>query len=197
MKRLAILGAIILLSSCAQVPKEEAYYPLSYQKKLQASEHWNLLAKNVSLAVGFAIGSQPVYISDFDRSPFGNAMRTLLTTELVNRGLNVTADENCPYKLNWDVQPVVHQAARRNNGGLVPFFLVVGEFIVGEPDLSLSKPHSEVIVTFKVMKNNVNLVRDTQIFYINDADRNHYWQISQQDSPKSRLTPVTYSVTKD
>lgn len=236
MKWLAIFAAAFLMAGCAAAPKQQPYW-LSWQQKMQASEHWNVLANKVAGEVKSTIDSLPVYpvastssdfghaspdaksgsqtsanmlllmnakgpifISDADRSPFGNAMRTILTTELIKRELSVTSDENSPFKLNWEVQPVFHQSSRKNNDGLLTilFIDIPQQIIFGETDWpNKEKPHSEVIITFKLMKDDRNLLRNTEIFYVNSADRDHYWDISQQPSSKSGLKTVSYSVTKD
>ena len=48
-----ILGVIFALVGCAQAPKPTAY-PLTFQKKMQAASHWDLLAEDVAdqIAVG-------------------------------------------------------------------------------------------------------------------------------------------------
>ena len=102
MKNLIILiMSLFLMASCAQVPRK-ASYQMNYQKKMQASNHWNVLAKDIAAKIKFHTEPQPVqsefghiipgesekiqtgktavFISGLDRSPFGNAMRTFLTT---------------------------------------------------------------------------------------------------------------------
>ena len=44
---LAALAATATLGACAPVPMPESY-PLSYQKKMQAAHHWDLLAMHVA-----------------------------------------------------------------------------------------------------------------------------------------------------
>lgn len=186
MRNLAIFIALVFLTSCAQVPKESGYL-LIYQNKMQASEHWNQLAKKVADDVESKIGYDnekgPIFMSDVDRSPFGKAMRTFLATELNHRNLVLTAVEASPYQLVLEVQKVFHAAAFRRNtyGGLLSFlFLDVPQTILlGETDLYRTKPHSEIIVTYELLKNGLSLLRDNGIFYVNDADRNHYWESPQ------------------
>lgn len=115
MRYLAVFIAAICLTSCAQVPKESSYL-LSYQRKMQASKHWEKLARKVAEDVKSKIGDEKaqVFMSDSDQSPFGKAMRTLLTTELNSRDLLLTAVGDSDYKLVFEIQKVFHAAGRRN-----------------------------------------------------------------------------------
>ena len=196
MRYLAIFIALVFLTSCAQVPKEGSY-PLGYQKKMQASHHWNKLARKVAADVKSKIGDEraQIFMSDVDRSPFGKAMRTLLATELNHQDLVLTADETSPYKLVWDVQPVFHKTERRNDVHFSRTVLVdfPQYILLSETDLdSSAKPHSEVIVTYELLKNELSILRDSKIFYVNDADRGHYWEISQVAT--TVLAPVKYTM---
>ena len=49
--------AVILLASCASVPMQESY-PLSVEKRMQASEHWKVLAKEIAEEVQESIEKQ-------------------------------------------------------------------------------------------------------------------------------------------
>lgn len=197
MRNIAIFIALVSLTSCAQVPKELAY-PISYQYKMQASEHWKLLAKKVAEEVKLEIGNGkgPVSMSsNVDYSLFGAAMRTLLDTELKRQGIGFsTAVGTSPYTLVLEVQPVSHMAERRNTCGGLPAFLLLDVpqgILLGETDyeynycypfsflpaflLPRTKPHSEIIVTYELfLKNGCSLLRNSEIFYINDADFYHY-----------------------
>lgn len=196
MRYLAVFIALAFLTSCAQVPKEGSYL-LSYQKKMQASEHWEKLARKVAEDVKSKVGNEKaqVFMSDADRSPFGKAMRTFLDTELNHRDLVLTAVETSPYKLVWDVQPVYHVADRKNNVHFLRTIIVdFPQYIfLGETDWdSRTKPHSEVIVSYELLKNGSSLHRDSKIFYVNDSDRDHYWESSQVAT--TVLAPVKYTM---
>ncbi|TLD41871.1 MAG: hypothetical protein JETT_1888 [Candidatus Jettenia ecosi] len=193
MRNIAIFIVLLFLTSCTQVPKESAYL-LGYQKKMQASKHWNKLAKKVAEDVKSKIENEKdsVFMSDADQSPFGKAMRTLLATELHHQGLVLTAVETNPYKLVLEVQPVFHAADRRNNSSLLWLMLVdfPQYILLGETDFSRTKPHSEIIITYELLKNERRLLRNNTIFYVNDTDRNHYWE----SVATTGLSLVRYSV---
>jgi len=66
---------------------------------------------------------------------------------------------------------------------------------IGGVDLDLKKPHSEIIVSFCLLKDNqYNIMRETRAFYINDTDRNHYWNIAQNQASEIKLLPVNYAM---
>ena len=194
MRKLAVLLALVFMASCAQVPKE-ASYPITYQEKMQASEHWQLLAKDTTNRAKSLFGQKgAIYVYDQDSSPFGEALRTFLTVELQNQGMAPSYDPNSPYALVWKVQNVTHQADRRNTPGL-PFALVeaLQTVMVGGTETDFKKPHTEVIISYELLKNGLSVMSGAQIYYINDADRNHY--ISQGEVPETSLRPIIYNVT--
>lgn len=196
MRNLAIFIALVFLTSCAQVPKESAYL-LGYQHKMQASKHWDKLARKVAADVKSAVGDEKaqIFMSDVDYSPFGKAMRTLLITAFHRKHLVLTTVETVEestykYKLVCEVQPVFHAAYRENTYGGLPTFLLleIPQFILlGENDWYGGKPHSEVIITYELWKKNEKdlksslCLRTSKIFYVNDADREeHYWDTSRR-----------------
>ncbi|MFO0795087.1 MAG: hypothetical protein U0586_13635 [Candidatus Brocadiaceae bacterium] len=182
MRNLAILLALVFLTSCAQVPKEHAYR-LKHQAKMQASDHWNYLARKIAAMVKLKIGNEKgqVFMPDADRSPFGKAMRTLLATELNHRDLVLTTDESSRYTLLYEIKKVFHEAGRSNNGSWMWYTLcyIPQSFFLGETDRTWrTKPHSEVIITYELSTNKGSLLRNSEIFYVNDIDLDHYWEIS-------------------
>jgi hypothetical protein len=196
--------AVILMASCASVPMQESYL-LSVEKRMQASEHWKVLAKEIAEEVQESIEKQlkekrqnhstgPVYISDMDQSSFGRAMYTVLTTEFVKHNVAITKDANTRFRLDWVLQPVVHKAERNDSPSLL-YIIFVGvpqAIFLGEADFGFrDKPHTEVIVTFRLKTNEVDSYRQTHIYSINDADIDHYWGISEQGqvSVPSKTTP--------
>ncbi|MGH8066491.1 MAG: hypothetical protein ACRERE_14890 [Candidatus Entotheonellia bacterium] len=122
---------LILLAGCSQVPKPSTY-PYSFQHKMQAAHHWNVLANGVAaeLTASFRGGSvssvETVYVQSDDRSPFGRAFRTFLITELTKQGISVSVNPDTPLKIDWAVQLVVHQADRSN-----PPFLLANTLLAG------------------------------------------------------------------
>jgi hypothetical protein len=234
MRRITVLLAMVFIASCAQVPKE-ASYPMTHQEKMQASEHWRFLAKDISSKMKSTICPDVIentaagapnlspeltykspiqrfqsscqvkdafFISDADQSPFGKAMRTFLTTELASQGFTIGSNSKCPYELSWDVQRVFYQAERVS--GYSGIFVGLGEvvqFLVagGMDNKYWTKPHSEIIITYELIKKEQktksDILRGTHIYYVNDADRDHYWDISRNEVSETSLRPINYFVT--
>lgn len=208
MRSFIFLFSFVFLVSCAQVPKE-ASHVISYQTKLQASQHWEEIAKNITQEVKLELKNQsksngtaeedknkkkasvgPVAISDYDKSQFGLTIRTFLKTEFSKNGLDVTSKENSPYKLDWEVQINRHSAKRCNsNVGVLEFVLLdIPQFIIlGGNDWDTYKQHYEIIVTFVLKKNETNLLRKSSIYYINDEDIGHY---IHEETEQSKFTMV-------
>lgn len=180
MRLFIILAAVVILVSCAKVPKQQSHI-LSYQEKLQASKHWDRMAGKIvnDLESELGSGGGPVFIQAHDNSQFGSTMRTLITSKLHDKGIAVSQDRKSQYKLSWNVQLVTHEANRINKGGLLTFILIeIPQYIFfGENDSGEYKPHSEAVITFKLMKDDISLFRDTKIYYVNDEDNDHYWNI--------------------
>jgi hypothetical protein len=119
MKALCGVLFVVLLAACAQVPKP-ATYPYSFQQKMQAAHHWNVLAHEIaggvtaSLRGGSVSSVEAVYVQSDDRSPFGRAFRTFLITELTKQGIAVSGNPNTLLQIDWAVQLVAHGANRIN-----------------------------------------------------------------------------------
>jgi hypothetical protein len=199
MRKMAVLLALVFIASCAQVPKEKSY-PVSYQEKMQASEHWRALAKDISTQVKLAISPEAkettqikdtILISDADQSTFGKAMRTFLATELQNQGMAPVMNPPSTYLLRWKVQEVYHQADRSSNSGL-PVALADGlqAAFVGGADVKDKKPHSEIIISYELIKDQ-NIRHFAQVFYVDDVDIYNY----RSKESQAGLRPITYDVT--
>ncbi len=199
MRYCILLFSFVFLVSCAQVPKE-ASHVISYQTKLQASRHWEEIAKNITQEVKLKLKKEAsvnhVAISDYDKSQFGLTIRTFLKTEFSKNGLDVKSKENSPYKLDWEVQINRHSAQRRNRyPGVLEFVLLdIPQFVfLGGNDWDTYKQHYEIIVTFVLKKNETNLLRKSSIYYINDEDIGHY---IHEETEQSKFTMVN-ELTKE
>lgn len=200
MKKSVLFFVLVFLVSCAQVPRQ-ANYPLNYQKKMQASEHWNELASRIAEKVQPAVSSSDlIYISEADGSPFGIAMRSFLRTQLEERGVRTAENRNSNFEINWEVQRVFFGADRVNYGHGLPMVVVdaLQAIFIGGVDMDLKKPHSEIIVSFDLLRNDkdqqVSLLphRNTYVFYINDADRDNYMDVAQKKIQGNRFLSATH-----
>ena len=79
---LAILISACILCSCSNVPKPTKY-PISFQKKMQATHHWDVLATDIAKEVKLtlrdreALGQQ-IYLEPNDKSLFSQVFTQLL-----------------------------------------------------------------------------------------------------------------------
>jgi hypothetical protein len=187
---------LVFLIGCAQVPKPSTY-PYSLQQHMQAAHHWDVLATRVvsELAASLKGGSAPstewVYVEDYEgRSPFNQAFRSFLITELRKQNIPVSFNPNNPLKIDWDVQLVVHKADRQNPRSIG----LLGELVLGlniwQGTHDGPLPHSEVIVTTTITDDGLIWLRDSTVFYINDADQQHYVYWLRPDAPQKTYALV-------
>jgi hypothetical protein len=192
----AVYGLLIFLIGCAQVPKP-SMYPYTLQQHMQAAHHWDALASQIvgQLMAGLRSGSVPsrewVYVEDHEyRSPFDQAFRSFLITELRKQNFPVSFNPNNPLKIGWDVQLVVHHGPRRNPRS---FGLLDGLFLnldVRQGSHGGPLPHSEVIITTTISDEGLVWLRDSTVFYINDEDQQHYVDGSRPAAPQKTYAVV-------
>lgn len=211
MKKIATTVAAAALiaagvTACAQQPVPTATsYQSSEQQKMQATHHWDVLAENLAEGIGAKLpAGRSVYIAPpSQNTDFGKALRNLLTSRLVEKGVAVSlsdrADPACssacqPLLLKYDSQ-VVNFSDRE---GLHPlpgdFTLMKGVsyliYRIGDlwaapawAILPLSSYHenyfpagtnSEVIVSVTVADGSQVVYSDSRTYYINGAEQDHY-----------------------
>ncbi|MBU0986741.1 MAG: hypothetical protein KKH68_05755, partial [Proteobacteria bacterium] len=106
---------MFLISGCSQVPKP-ATYPLSYQQKMQAAKHWDILAKDVAGQVARFLQNKDKYILNQEGlyvqpqpGVFGNAFSEMLIAHLLKNGIKVnTTKEDYPV-LEFKAQLIKHE----------------------------------------------------------------------------------------
>jgi hypothetical protein len=168
---------------------------LKSEKDMKKSEDSELMTALVEHGRG------PIYIAEDDNSSFGRAMRNLLITELENKNIWLVSDEKYAYRLEWSVQKVHHYANRDYKPGLlttvfidVPRKILVGGDVWGE------RPHSEILVTFKLRHNERNLSRRSTILYVCDEDLSQYWAVPDNEfrtKTTSKMKPVSLDVVNN
>jgi hypothetical protein len=129
----AILLLPLLVAACAQ-PYSEVPVPSNFvtskQLKLQATDHWNIIAKDVAKNIADVYQSDtPIWIEpNHNASPFEQVFRQQLTTALNNHGLKVLIEPTDRfYQLNIDTQVLRFSADRiRANTNRVPTALSTG-----------------------------------------------------------------------
>lgn len=110
------IGFLIPLTGCGKQPKP-ANFQFSFQKKIQAANHWEIMAYDLASDIQksgpfYHVIGNTVSIVPNDNSPFTKAFRSFLTTYFVNKG-NPVNDKFNDTKINWTLQLVEHEANRR------------------------------------------------------------------------------------
>ncbi|MCB2181739.1 MAG: hypothetical protein KQH63_06930 [Desulfobulbaceae bacterium] len=181
---------LFLVSGCSLAPKPAGYLATS-QKKLQAVHHWNVLAEDVAAQIKKKFkkiskeegaSTATFYVQDSKATPFDEGFRELLISNMVNDGLPLVREKTAD-SLTVDVEVILihHKANRHKSKSVTPIGEVLRQTISVVRDVvtlgaltNEAIPHSEVIVTFYIVDNNKYMVRNTDIYYINDVDFSHY-----------------------
>jgi hypothetical protein len=175
---------LVLFAGCAQVPMPSTYHYTS-QSRMQTAQHWHLFAAQVASDVAVNLKHAPfpstelIYIqcgshvpcsvddrAHFIVTPFAQAFHSFLITELTNQGIPISSNPDNRLKLDWTVQPVVHNTDRNKPHN----------FSFGGSGSGML-PHSEIIITTTVTDGGAIRSRYANVFYINDEDWQHYWSI--------------------
>jgi len=178
-------------------------YPVTFQKKMQAAHHWDILTEDVANRLHDAlIGSEgqgrPVslYVQQpkYD-SHFGNAFHDLLITHLMERGFSITENPAGGLPLTYDIQVVSHndRGFIRPMPGLFTALassVFVLRSIADESSTAAwmagavgvdvvtgyitDNPNNEIIVTTSVMSGDRYIARVRDIYYISDNNVGQY-----------------------
>ncbi len=194
----------------ARIP-EPVTYPYNQQQKSQAAWHWNVLAKDVanrineqlvltgnfdkSLYVEYNCGSDAVPCKPHETSPFNEAFRDLLITNLYNLQIptRVQPDETA-LNINFKVQIVRHTSRRIQtiqpgiitalSAGIAVLRNAPANLILmasgGALDIAntsfVQSGHYEIIITTSIADNGEYFFRSSDLYYINDPDFWHYME---------------------
>lgn len=221
--------ASLMLSGCFYANTSQApiatTYPYTEQQRMQAAHHWDVLARHeaTSILQRERVRNRDLHITAantgglqaYSGGEFGRGFRTLLTSELVSRGANLTTVPTAnSANITIDVELVEH----RDRGFIRP---PVGAFTAltagiavatipfnqwSEPALGLipagiladttsgSWTHTgneEIIVTTQIIDGERILYSSSNIYYINAGDRRQY---TPHRVPLAPATP-TVSIT--
>ncbi|WP_045214737.1 hypothetical protein [Desulfonatronovibrio magnus] len=152
----------------------------------------------------------PIYVSPAGTTPFEKAFYDLLITKLVERGAQVSRHSREAMVLSFDLQMVRHSRGRtvRTQSGvyqsLAPGMYVQrqspetttleglrqAELHVARSQINVDSgiythhlPNIEVMVTTSLTRNDNYMIRDSSIYYINDADWSNYKQNVMYQDP--------------
>ena len=202
-KPLMILLAPLALGACASQVPMPATYPISYQQKMQAAHHWNVLASDVVSQMSESVGTlnRAIYVAEANApTDFNQGFRNLLQTELLANGYTVTrAPVGNAVTLEYDVQAITHndRGYIRSTPGLYTalaggvlvlnnlahhqHLLTGGAALLGAGVAAdvvtghhVKLPNTEVIINTSIVDGDRYVVRQSGIYYINDADLAHY-----------------------
>jgi len=197
----AAVLALAGLGACAQAPMPESY-PLSYQLKMQAAAHWDLLAQHVAQRLNNQLpgGNQGISLYVAEPRPvttFNRALHDLVVTHLVEYGFNVTTT---PYAgaltVQLDTQVVHHtgRSIRPQPGSFVAIggvgalggmaargpgaALGAGALLIGAAEFlsggAGDAPDTEIIVSTSVLDGNMYRARLRDIYYVSDDNQDQY-----------------------
>lgn len=205
-KTAAAIGAGLFLAGCAAryTPTPLATnFPVAKQLKLQAADHWVVIAANIEQRLKTQLDKsppRPLYINEVPQpTPFQRALATQLTTALVNDGYTVSKTPAGSLKVDMDTQAVTFSADRpqyRYHGEKAA--LASGVWVLSEvdfPPLAVvaagtgaydaynwfndqfapgATPKTEIIVTVSVSDPYRYVARNTAAYYVSDGDRPLY-----------------------
>lgn len=199
----AMLACLGLGACMSQIPVATTY-PVTYQKKMQAAQHWDVLAADVAQRMhdnlidsglsrdrAIALSLQrPKYTSEF-----GIAFHNLLITHLMDRGFVMSESPTGGLPVSYDIQVVTH----KDRGFVRPppgtFTALTGAVMVvrnaadhssalanmlGAVALDVGTgfltdtPNSEIIVTTSVMREDRYVSRVRDIYYVSDNNVEQY-----------------------
>lgn len=196
----------------AQAPVPTAY-PLTTQQKMQAMHHWSVLAQDVAHRVAEVLERRvierqfPVFVAPSGTTPFAKSFHALLLTRLVENNIRVANTFEDALVLSFDIDMVRHSERITRTGKGLYKALAPGVFVqrhaLADPEqawdnetllhgaevnvdagvYTYSLPRMEVMVTSTLLYGDSFLMRDSSIYYVNDADWWHYRQQVQTQAP--------------
>lgn len=220
-----ILILLLLIPACGRIP-ESINHDYSQQLKMQAVEHWEVLARDVASRLNHELViynylATPIYVketcgdeskpcSQNQTSPFNEAFRDLLITQLVQYGIQTRSKPaQDALAINYKVQVVYHRAKRVRSFFPGTFTALTAAILVlrdapsemttlaagGAADLVNSaysrNGHYEILITTSIVNANKYLFRTSDIYYINDEDFWHYQDSMSQAGMISLTAPAT------
>ncbi|MCK4603810.1 MAG: hypothetical protein KAU41_03815 [Deltaproteobacteria bacterium] len=217
MRTILFAITLLFLCSCSNVPKP-ASYPLSFQQKMQAVHHWDVLADDVAKDVkrtlqDRALLGEQIYLEPHEMSAFGEVFGTLLTTQLFKQEIGLAKNESNSLKLRYETQMVKHRSNRHTsplypgeallltalghgiykafsaNSDALGLFAAAGAVeVINGFEYDWTVPHHEIVITTELTNNDTVIDRRSNIYYINDADFLHY---SEKEMPIKNYTCVS------
>jgi hypothetical protein len=218
-----------MLSGCFYANTSQApvavTYPYTEQQRMQAAHHWDVLARHeaTSILQRERVRNRDLHISEADHGElrtysggeFERGFRTLLTSELVSRGANLTTVPTAnSANITIDVEVVEHRDRDFIRPPIGAFTALTAGIAVAtipfnqwsEPALGLipagmladvtsgnwtSTSDEEIIVTTQIIDGERILYSSSNIYYINAGDRRQYAPHRVPQAPTTPTVPLT------
>ena len=218
--RLALCGAVTLvfLSGCktAQVPYTENF-PVSTQKVVRATSHWDILADDVAAQTVTAIGINKIIFvaTPNEQTDFNRAFHNLLITRMVNKGVPVSTEKSSSVEVQYETQVVTHNSERRAYKPGTITVLAAGLMVAynvhswtrpsdsavallgaaGAADVFASTDagnptKTELVVTTSATEGGRYILRKTDIYYLEPEDVPLFMKIEKRETPVREFNVV-------
>lgn len=161
----ALVLALGLAAGCASEVPIPTAYERSYQPKMWAAHHWNVLAADVAERLSLSLaGLEPdrplvLHVEPGDPSVFGRAFHELLETQLMQQGFGVTRTSS---DADLMVEYGVTYAGR-------------ADFDVESGYSRISPPDNDLVVNVWVARGNRYITRISEIFYVDSTIRQEFF----------------------
>jgi len=197
---IVVCCTVILVTACSQVPYPTTY-EFSTQKKMQAAEHWHVLAKDIASTIASKVQKgTSLYVYKDNKAPVYSFLGSFLEEELLNNGFDVsTKQKPGTLPVLIDAKVLEHSDRYlRNPPGLITA-LTSGIWVARDIALygseggaialslgtaagidlldgSITGPLSrhEVLISVKVISNDQILMSSNSLYYINSKESWHY-----------------------
>ena len=176
----AMLAFSFFFAGCTSTSVPVAKHPPLYsQEKLRAVDHWDNIAIEVAERVKTTLErrndliDKPIYIMPPNDRPFTQTFSSLLHTQLVSRGMQVSKlREPDSIILEYNVQMVLFKSSRTTwLPSLAEMGIAVVGFVTGE--YTTASQH-EIIVNTQLAHNNRYAMHLSNTYYIDDKDWDLY-----------------------
>jgi hypothetical protein len=198
MLTLAGAGLAVLVGCATKVPMIE-YHEGTYQMKVQALQHWDLMAKEIAAATfGFpGFGEKSITLAGGANSTeFLQALNGMIKSELVNRSMRVLDTPDAALTLTVETQLVRHgRRYYRNPTTLLGALGYAGIHIFSGREVGLSRnAKSELLVLSVVREGGIPKMAVKQMVYVS-ADEDSLYNTPLYNTTAAR--PVsTIKVTR-
>jgi hypothetical protein len=198
---LGIIGITLFSLSGCFTPYSQSpvatNFKTTYQKKLQAAAHWNVIADDIANNISKHVSKYTsLYIKKENNTTFNDTFYEMLTSKLVQRGYKIKRNENSAdavLDINSKSIYFTRKLSKYNRVGTLvaigsgvylasvatgPQIAVAGVFGAEAYNIYNSKfdsiPHRELVLNINVYNKNDYLYSLTRTYYIVDKDNKLY-----------------------